>query len=100
MLRLLHPLPEAQDALGGMGRSTVYELIKAGEIAVVKVGRRTYIAHDELLRYVQALTEVSTEDNPRQDAQKVTVPDDGTDGLARDRVPVDLEPDLSLRART
>ena len=53
----MHPLPEAQDVLGGMGRSTIYELIKAGEIAVVKVGRRTYIAHAELERYVRALTE-------------------------------------------
>jgi excisionase family DNA binding protein len=57
MVRLLHPLPEAQDVLGGMGRSTFYELIKAGEIAVVKIGRRTYIAHDELERYVRALAE-------------------------------------------
>lgn len=56
MFRLLHQIPEAQEILGGMSRSTLYEIIKDGEIAVVKVGRRTYIAGDELERYVRALT--------------------------------------------
>lgn len=57
MARLLHPIPEAADVLGGMSRSSLYEKIASGEIAAVKVGRRTYIAHDELERYVRALTE-------------------------------------------
>jgi excisionase family DNA binding protein len=56
MFRLLHPIPEAADVLGGMGRSTLYEKIAQGEIATVKVGRRSYIAHDELERFVRALT--------------------------------------------
>lgn len=56
MVRLLHPIPEAADVLGGMSRSALYEKIAAGEIAAVKVGRRTYIAHDELERYVRDLT--------------------------------------------
>jgi len=56
MSRLLHPILEAADVLGGMSRSTVYEKIASGEVSAVKVGRRTYIAHDELERYVRALT--------------------------------------------
>lgn len=56
MRRLLHPIPEAVEVLGGMSRSTLYEKIAAGEIAVVKVGRRTYIAHGELERYVRELS--------------------------------------------
>ena len=56
MTRLLHQVPEAAEILGGMSRSTLYEKIAAGEIASVKVGRRTYIAHDELERYVRELT--------------------------------------------
>ncbi len=56
MSRLLHPIPEAADVLGGMSRSTLYERIASGEIAAVKVGRRTYIAHGELERYVRVLT--------------------------------------------
>jgi excisionase family DNA binding protein len=55
MARLLHPIPEAADVLGGMSRSTLYEMIAAGEIAAVKVGRRTYIPHDELERFVRTL---------------------------------------------
>ncbi len=39
-----------------MSRSTLYEKIANGEIAALKVGRRTYIAHDELERYVRSLT--------------------------------------------
>ena len=55
MSRLLHPIPEAADVLGGMSRSTLYERIADGQIKAVKVGRRTYIAHDELERYVRDL---------------------------------------------
>ncbi len=53
--RLLHPIPEAA-AILGIGRSTVYELIATGEIAVVRIGRRTLIAQAELERYVAHLT--------------------------------------------
>lgn len=56
MTRLLHPIPEAAEVLGGMSRSTLYEKIANGEITAVKIGRRTYIAHDELERYVRVLT--------------------------------------------
>ncbi|MDQ6688814.1 MAG: helix-turn-helix domain-containing protein [Actinomycetota bacterium] len=56
MDRMLHQIPEAAQLLGGMSRSTLYERIASGEIRSVKVGRRTYIAHDELARYVRFLT--------------------------------------------
>ncbi len=55
MARLLHPLPEVCEELG-IGRSTVYELIAEGVIRTVKIGRRTLVAHDELERFVEALT--------------------------------------------
>jgi len=58
MDRLLHPIPDAVRVLG-IGRSTLYELIATGEIEVIKIGRRTLIAHDELERYVKRLTEES-----------------------------------------
>ena len=53
---LLNPLPEAIRRLG-FGRSKVYEEIAAGNLRVVKVGRRTLIAEAELQRYVQRLVE-------------------------------------------
>jgi excisionase family DNA binding protein len=52
---LMYPIPEAVEVLGGMSRSTLYELLAAGEIEKVKVGRRTYITRDELERYVRGL---------------------------------------------
>ncbi len=55
MTALLHSIAETTEVLGGMGRSTLYEEIAAGRITAVKVGRRTYIAHDELERYVREL---------------------------------------------
>lgn len=52
--RLLHTIPGALDQLG-IGRSTLYELMASGEIQTVKIGSRTLIAHDELVRFVGAL---------------------------------------------
>ncbi len=40
--------PQAACNYISVGRSTLYELIKAGEISVIKVGRRTIIARSEL----------------------------------------------------
>ncbi len=36
--------------LTGIGRSTLYELIKAGELETVKVGRSTFIRYASLKR--------------------------------------------------
>lgn len=36
--------------LTGIGRSTLYELISAGEVETVKVGRSTFIRYDSLKR--------------------------------------------------
>ena len=52
--RLLYPLPEAQVLLS-FGRSKLYELIAAGEIEVVKVGRRTLVPRESLERFVARL---------------------------------------------
>lgn len=57
MTRLLHPIPDAAEVLG-IGRSTLYNLITNGDIAVVKIGRRTLVAQDELERYARSLTKV------------------------------------------
>ena len=56
MTRLLHPMPEAAEVLG-VSRSTVYELVKNGDLNVVKIGRRSFITQDELERFVQSLVD-------------------------------------------
>ena len=55
---LLHPVTEAA-AILGIGRSMLYQLMAAGEIQTVKIGRRTLVTQAELERYVQRLIEES-----------------------------------------
>ena len=47
MKPLAHQLPRAAQIIG-ISRSLLYELIKRGELAVVKIGRRTLIADGDL----------------------------------------------------
>jgi excisionase family DNA binding protein len=51
---LLRSIDEAQAVLGGIGRTTLYELIGSGDLKVIKLGRRTFIAQAELERFVEA----------------------------------------------
>lgn len=57
--RLLYPIdgdpPTALTVLGGMSRSTFYELTKDGQIEVTKVGRRSFVTGTELERFVASL---------------------------------------------
>jgi excisionase family DNA binding protein len=48
----LYSLPEAQAALGGIGRSKVYDLIARGELSSLSVGRRRLISGEALRAYV------------------------------------------------
>ena len=48
--RLLYSVAEAKQLLGGISQTTFYELLKNGDLAVVRIGRRTYVAADELAR--------------------------------------------------
>lgn len=45
---------EAAALLLGIGRSTMFELIRQGEIPVVRIGRRTLVHRDDLERFAQA----------------------------------------------
>lgn len=63
--RLLHPIPDARAVIGGIGRSKFYELVAAGEIEVVHVGRRTLVPDEALTAYVARLRAASgTGDRP------------------------------------
>jgi excisionase family DNA binding protein len=48
---LLHDIPEAGRLLH-CGRTTVYELIRGGQLRTIKVGRRTLIPHSSLLEFI------------------------------------------------
>jgi excisionase family DNA binding protein len=56
---VLHSVHEAAGALG-IGRSLLYELLAAGEIASVSIGRRRLIPADALAACVERLRREAT----------------------------------------
>lgn len=54
--KLLMPIGEARAALGGVGRTMIYDLISRGEIQKVNIGRRGFVTAASLVAYVDRLT--------------------------------------------
>jgi excisionase family DNA binding protein len=54
----LYPIPEAQEYLGGISRTTLHELAKRGEVAVVNIGRRAFITRASLDEYVERISAI------------------------------------------
>jgi excisionase family DNA binding protein len=48
--RLLYDIEEARQLLGGIGRATLYNLVKRGQLRFVKLGGRRLVHRDDLLR--------------------------------------------------
>ncbi len=48
--RLLHPVNEARQALGGISRTTFYEMVKDGRILLTKIGSRSFVSDANLKR--------------------------------------------------
>lgn len=57
--RLLIPVPEAYWQVS-LGRTKFYEYVAAGDIEVVKVGRRTLVPQASLAAFVERLRESSS----------------------------------------
>jgi predicted DNA-binding transcriptional regulator AlpA len=55
-VRRLVPIPEVRRVLGGIGHTTVYELIKKGEIEKVNIGRRGFVTSESLEAYMDRLS--------------------------------------------
>ena len=53
--RLLVPVPDTCAQLGGVSRTTVYELVKQGQLVKVNIGRRGFITSESLAAYVERL---------------------------------------------
>ncbi len=51
---LLLPVPDAARVIG-ISRSTLYELIAAGEITIRKIGRKTLIPREDLVTFAAQL---------------------------------------------
>jgi excisionase family DNA binding protein len=45
----------------GLGRTSVFELIKRGKLRAIKAGRRTLIRHDDLMSYLDTLPPAGTQ---------------------------------------
>jgi len=64
MERMLVPVPEAIYAIG-LGRSKFYQLIRAGDLTLVHVGRRSFVPAESLHAFVERLSE-----NAKQERQE------------------------------
>lgn len=58
--RLLVPIPDTCTRLGGISRTTVYELIDRGDLVKVNIGRRGFITAESIAAYVGRLTTAAT----------------------------------------
>ncbi|KUI13459.1 hypothetical protein AU191_16855 [Mycolicibacterium acapulense] len=54
--RLLVPYGEAMAALGGISRTTLWELVNRGEVVRVNIGSRGFITAKSIAAYVDRLT--------------------------------------------
>ncbi len=64
----LHDLPEAIRRLGGIGRTTVYELIRRGELGTVHIGNRVFIPSDEIAAFIERNRRFGADHGPGGDA--------------------------------
>jgi hypothetical protein len=53
--RLLVPIDDSCAALGNIGRTTLYELVKQRHLTKVNIGRRGFITAESLASYVDRL---------------------------------------------
>lgn len=53
--RLAFSVAESATKLGGISRAKVYELLASGALEARKLGGRTIILRDELVRYLESL---------------------------------------------
>ena len=53
--KILYALPDAREQLGGMSHSKLYQLVNAGKLRLVKIGRRSYLTHGEMHRFAASL---------------------------------------------
>lgn len=58
--RLLLPYDDARVTLGGIGRTTLWELVNRGELVRVNVGRRGFITAKSIAAYVDRLSGSAT----------------------------------------
>lgn len=54
--RLVSILEAREQWLGGIGHTTMYDLIKRGEVIKVNIGRRSFVTSESLAAYLDRLS--------------------------------------------
>jgi excisionase family DNA binding protein len=60
---LVYSLAEAR-AVAGVGRTTLYKAIRAGELRAIKIGGRTFILADDLHRWLNGMPPIPPKRSP------------------------------------
>ena len=55
MNECLYDIEGTQSRLGGLGRTRVFELIRTGELANVKIDRRRFVPESAIQAYIESL---------------------------------------------
>lgn len=56
-VRQLVPIEDAQNELGGIGRTTLYRLIEEGHLIRARIGRRAFITGESIAHYIDSITQ-------------------------------------------
>ena len=60
--RLLYPVPEAREQLGGISHGKFYQLVSAGVVRLTKIGRRSFVSDSALRSAAEWLSQHSHRD--------------------------------------
>ncbi len=55
----LVPIADAQSALGGISRTTIYRLVEEGRLQRVNIGRRSFITGDSIRNYLGSISQIN-----------------------------------------
>jgi len=55
LARHLVPIEDAQQELGGIGRTTLYRLIEEGHLTRARIGRRAFITGESIANYINSI---------------------------------------------
>lgn len=58
--RQLVPYGEARDRLGGIGNTTLWEMVGRGELVRVRIGRRAFITAKSIAAYIDRIEAAAT----------------------------------------
>lgn len=55
MIDQLNNIEQTSEKLGGLGRTRVFDLLRSGQLASVKIGRRRFVPDSSIQQYIEGL---------------------------------------------